>query len=91
MASRTVDFPSSPTGQFLKDDGTFATIAGGGDFVKAVDDTDDITEGATKKFATAAEKTKLGHITVTQAVDLDTMESDIALKAPLASPTFTAR
>lgn len=44
--------------------------------------TDDISDsGQTNKWATAAEKTKLGHITVTQAVDLDTMESDIALKA----------
>jgi hypothetical protein len=43
--------------------------------MKSVDDTDDITEG-TNKFATAAEKTKLGHITVTQAVDLDTVETN---------------
>ena len=52
-----------------------------GAFMKSVDDTDDITVGSTNKFATAAEKTKLGHITVTQAVDLDTMESDIAALA----------
>ncbi len=44
-------------------------------FHKTNDDTDDITIGATNKFATAAEKTKLGHITVTQAVDLDAIES----------------
>ena len=49
-------------------------------FNKSSDDTDDITVGATNKFATAAEKTKLGYISVTQAVDLDTMESDIAGK-----------
>lgn len=43
--------------------------------------TDDISDTAqTNKWATAAEKTKLGHISVTQAVDLDTMESDIASK-----------
>jgi hypothetical protein len=46
-------------------------------FVKASDDTDDITVGTTNKFATAAEKTKLGHISVTQAVDLDTIESRV--------------
>tara|TARA_R110000765_G_scaffold372592_1_gene463045 strand:+ start:20395 stop:22893 length:2499 start_codon:yes stop_codon:yes gene_type:complete len=40
-------------------------------------DTDDISEG-TNKYTTAANLTKLGHISVTQAVDLDTMESDIA-------------
>ena len=38
---------------------------------------------------TTAEAAKVAHITVTQAVNLDTMESNIALKAPLASPTFT--
>lgn len=46
-------------------------------FSKSVDDTDDITVGATNKFATAAEKTKLGHITITQAVDLDAIESRV--------------
>lgn len=46
-------------------------------FSKSVDDTDDITVGATNKFATAAEKTKLGHITVTQAVDLDAIETRV--------------
>lgn len=57
-----------------------ANVGAAGAFMKSVDDTDDITVGTTNKFATAAEKTKLGHITVTQAVDLDTMESDIAGK-----------
>lgn len=42
-------------------------------------DADDISDAATtNKFATAAEKTKLGFITVTQAVDLDTIESDLS-------------
>lgn len=42
-------------------------------------DADDIDDAATtNKFVTAADVTKLGHISVTQAVDLDTMESDIA-------------
>ena len=40
-------------------------------------DTDDISEG-TNKYTTAANLTKLGNISVSQAVDLDTMESDIA-------------
>jgi hypothetical protein len=40
--------------------------------------TDDISDTtSTNKWATAAEKTKLGYISVTQAVDLDTMESNI--------------
>lgn len=64
--------------------------AGSGDFVKATDDTDDITEGAIKKFATAAEKTKLGFITVTQAVDLDTIESNTATNnAKVSNATHT--
>lgn len=72
------------TGQYLKKDSntdldfSWGTITGGGDFVKATDDTDDITEGATNKFATADEKTKIAFLTVTQAVDLDTLESDFA-------------
>jgi hypothetical protein len=39
--------------------------------------TDDLTEG-TNKFATAAQLAKVDFITVTQAVDLDTVESDLA-------------
>lgn len=54
-----------------------ANVAAAGAFMKSVDDTDDITEGATNKFATAAEKTKLSYITVTQAVDLDAIESRV--------------
>ncbi len=50
-------------------------------FMKASDDTDDITEWTTKKFATASEKTKVWYLTVTQAVDLDQMEIDIATVA----------
>lgn len=59
-------------------------------FNKSSDDTDDITEGATKKFATDAEKTKLGHIAVTQAVDLDTIESDTTTNnAKVSNATHT--
>lgn len=40
--------------------------------------TDDISDsGQTNKWATAAEKTKLGYITVTQAVDLDAIETRV--------------
>lgn len=49
----------------------------GGYFNKSIDDTDDITVGSTNKFATAAEKTKLGFISVTQAVDLDAIETRV--------------
>ena len=37
--------------------------------------TDSLTEGSTNLYKTAAEQTKLGHITVTQAVNLDSLES----------------
>lgn len=39
------------------------------------DDADNLVAGSTNKFATASEKTKVGHITVTQAVDLDDIET----------------
>lgn len=67
------------------DDATVVTISGGGS--GAVDSvngetgvvtltTDDISDTAqTNKWATAAEKTKLSNITVTQAVDLDAIET----------------
>ena len=49
--------------------------------MKATDDTDDITEGATNLFMDSTEQGKLANITVTQAVDLDQMEIDIAALA----------
>jgi hypothetical protein len=65
-------------------------VAAAGAFMKAVDDTDDITVGAANKFATAAEKTKLGFVSVTQAVDLDTIESDTATNnAKVTNATHT--
>lgn len=45
------------------------------------DTADAITEGSTNKFATVAEKAKLAYIAVTQNVDLDQMEADIAALA----------
>lgn len=50
-------------------------------FNKTTDDSDDITEGASNLFMTTAERSKLGFITVTQPVDLDQMEADIAALA----------
>lgn len=41
-------------------------------------DSDDITEGASNLFLTTDERAKVGYISVTQAVDLDQMELDIA-------------
>ena len=50
-------------------------------FMKATDDTDDIIEGVTNLFMDSTEQGKLANITVTQAVDLDQMETDIAALA----------
>ena len=49
--------------------------------MKATDDTDDIIEGVTNLFMDSTEQGKLANITVTQAVDLDQMETDIAALA----------
>lgn len=39
--------------------------------------TDDLTEGSTNLYLTSAEQTKLGYISITQAVDLDAIESRV--------------
>jgi len=41
-------------------------------------DSDDITEGSINKYATQAQLDKVDNLTVTQPVDLDTMETDVA-------------
>jgi hypothetical protein len=41
-------------------------------------DMDNMVEGSDTKIMTGAERTKLGHIAVTQAVDLDTIETNVA-------------
>lgn len=49
-------------------------------------DADDIDDSSTThKFVTAGDVTKLGHISVTQAVDLDSMESTIASNTGIAT------
>jgi hypothetical protein len=109
----TPNLPSTPSGKFLKDDGTWAAAGGGsfsgtmdditdgvvyvktennysdsdvsrlantsgtntgdqnlsGYFNKSVDDSDDITEGATKLFLTSAERTKLTNTSGTNSGD----------------------
>ena len=52
--------------------------------------TNDVAEVSNKKYLTDAEETKLGHITVTQAVDLDTIESDTSTNnAKVTNATHT--
>ena len=52
---------------------------GGGNFFDtSINDSDDITEGVTNLFMDSTQDAKLAFITVTQAVDLDQMEIDIA-------------
>jgi hypothetical protein len=89
--------PSSST--YLRGDNTWATVSGGSGAVDSVNgqtgvvvlDADDISDsGTTNKFATISEKTKLGHITVTQAVDLDQIEADtITNNAKVSNATHT--
>lgn len=59
------------------DDQVLSVNGQSGSVVLDADDIDDTS--TTNKFATAAQLAKIDFITVTQAVDLDTMESDIAL------------
>jgi len=66
--------------------GSTATVTTGGNVTSVntqtgdvVLDADDISDAATtNKFATQAQLDKVDHLTVTQAVDLDTIESDTA-------------
>lgn len=69
--------PSNPIVSAEGGEGAVASV--NGQTGEVVLDADDISDSATtNKFATAAEKTKLGYIAVTQAVDLDAMESKLA-------------
>ncbi len=56
----------------------WAVVGSGGDFNININTSDDITEGLVNLFLTAAERAKLGYIDVTQNVDLDQLESDVA-------------
>ena len=47
-----------------------------GNWENATVDSDDIVEGSTNLYYPSADATKVGYISVTQAVDLDTIESD---------------
>jgi hypothetical protein len=52
--------------------------------------TSDIADSTDKRYVTDAEKTKLGHISITQAVDLDTLENDTATNnAKVSNATHT--
>lgn len=57
----------------------------------AVLDSDDISDtGKTHKFATAAQLAKVDHLAVTQAVNLDTLETDVATNnAKVTNATHT--
>lgn len=83
------DYSATYTNRSLIDKGYFTTQTANF-FNKVTDDSDDITEGAVNLFLTTGERAKLGFISVTQAVDLDTMESDIALNnAKVTNATHT--
>lgn len=69
--------PANPIVSVIGGGGAVSSVNGQiGDVELDADDIDDTS--TTHKFATAEEKTKLGHISVSQTVDLDTMESTLA-------------
>lgn len=74
-----------------KVDNTDAVISVNSQIGAVVLDADDISDtSTTNKFTTAGEKTKLSFITVTQAVDLDTIESDtVTNNAKVTNATHT--
>ena len=97
--SRHGFFPKlpAPTGKYLKDDLTWATIAGGGDVVGPVVSVASqiaLFDGITGKLIKADTTTGIVKSTagVISAAIADTdyaSVATVALKAPLASPTFT--
>lgn len=58
--------------------GDWVAASAGNYFDLANNDSDDITEGVINLFLTSAEQTKLSFITITQAVDLDALETAVA-------------
>ena len=76
-----VDITSSTAGDILRHDGSNYVDTPLNTWIDArltTLDADDINDSSTThKFATSAQLAKVDHLTVTQAVDLDTMESDI--------------
>lgn len=75
VAANAISLQAMKTG----DDGTGAVNSVNGATGTVVLATDNISDtGQTSKWATAAEKAKLGHIAVTQSVDLDAIETSVA-------------
>jgi hypothetical protein len=88
----TVDNASTTTyaGNWSKHDQTDAVQSVNSKTGAAVLHTDDLSDaGRTNKWATAAEKTKLGFVTVTQAVNLDTIESTLGSITQFSMGTTT--
>ena len=90
------DLPSATTyhGMFAHVHGTGkGYFAHGGNWIKLLDETssttDNLTEGSSNSYYPSADATKVGHISVTQAVNLDTIESDTATNnAKVTFPGF---
>lgn len=76
---------SASASTYWRGDGTWATPGGAGDMAAATYDPntiagdvfafDNMIEGSTNKILTVAERTKLGYVSITQAVDLDALET----------------
>ena len=90
------DLPSASTyhGMFAHVHGTGkGYFAHAGNWVKLLDETssttDNLTDGSNNLYYPSADATKVGHISVTQAVDLDAIESDTAANnAKVTFPGF---
>lgn len=84
-AGTNITITGTPTNPIINADGGGDVESVNGQTGVVVLDQDDVLDGVTYKQYSQTDKTKVGHITVNQAVNLDTMESDIANKQPLDS------
>ena len=88
-----VDITSSTTGDVLRYDGTNYVDTPLNTWIDArisTLDADDIDDSSsTHKYATQAQLDKVNHIAVTQAVDLDTLESNVATNNAKTGYTLT--
>lgn len=73
--SAKMDLQGTETVRFV--DLSDIMIAAANAFDSTTEDADDIDEGSTHLFLTGAERTKVGHLTVTGAVNLDNMNTRI--------------
>jgi len=90
IAGTNITITGDPQNPIINSTGEGAVVSVNTKIGVVVLDTDDIAEGATNKYITQENITKLGHIIVTNDVNLDTMESDIVTNnAKVSNATHT--